>query len=72
MPDVSVNVMIDGKTVFAYSAAGAPYPEITAIGALIAAEAHFHATRAAGANSGSGELASASQSSAVNTKGPSL
>ena len=46
MSDVSVNVMVDGKTVFAHGAVNAPNAYVSALGALRLAVQHFQDTLA--------------------------
>jgi hypothetical protein len=70
MPDVSVNVMIDGKTVFAHGVADSPDPYNAIISGLTAAGMHFHTVLAL-ANQSPPPAPQAS-GAAAQQKGPSL
>jgi hypothetical protein len=68
MSDVSVTVMIDGRTIFMHGVSGSPDPTNAIISGLTAAGMHFH-TVAALANQ---PAPPAPQTSAAEQKGPSL
>lgn len=65
MPDIQVNVNVDGKTVFVHGVAGTPDATSAVCNALRAATAHFEALRTPPAPI----IVSAA---AQNLKGPSL
>ena len=73
MPDVNLTVMVDGKTVFAHGAIGAPEPYTPVLAGLMAATAHFQAVARAAmipppnSNSGAGQPAATTEQ-----KGPTL
>jgi hypothetical protein len=81
MPDVSINVMIDGKTVFAHGVAGSPDPHNAIASGLTAAGMHF-ATVLALSNQAPnpnpppsatvGAVGKGDQGPSPTTKGPSL
>jgi hypothetical protein len=68
MPDVQVNVNVDGRTVFVHGANGAVDPIGFAIASLQMAAAHFQAIKLTTATA----QAAAGAQQAQNTKGPSI